>query len=289
MSGELLSVEEVRVRVRAKVAVVPGVARVELETGNEWGLIAWAAGTPNTQGAVMVSIANLYDEYQRRPDLPDALIDRLVAPIGQMAASVASGQAFTMPLTWEQAREGLYLRLDRQDRLDEIRAATGGLLSPSSRPWLVRELCQAVVFDSPTTMQHVTNRELKQWGVSEAAVFDTAARRLRELVAQGPAVEKRGLFYTLSTRDGYAAARLLAPAELRAQLPRYLRASRLIVAIPRRDLLLVIPSYRDDLAAPLASTILAERQPYGLTITMFHWSGDELTPIRPRPITPHTA
>ncbi|WP_322489392.1 hypothetical protein [Chloroflexus sp.] len=289
MNGELLSVEEVRVLVQAKVAAVPGVAQVELEAGNEWGLIAWAAGTPEAQGAVMVNIANLYDEYLRRPGILDALIDRLVAPIGQMAASVAGGQVYTMPPTWEQARKGLYLRLDRQDRLDEIRAATGGLLIPISRPWLVRELYQAVVFDGPTTMRHVTNRELELWGVDEATVFDVAARRLRELARQGPAIQKRELFYVLATRDGYAAARLLAPAELRAQLPSYLRASGLIVAIPRRDLLLAIPSYRDDLAVPFVGKILAESQPYGLTTTMFHWDGNDLTPIRPRPLTAHTA
>ena len=289
MSGELLRVEEVRALVQAKVAVVPGVACVELEPENEWGLIVWAAGTPDTQGAVMVSIANLYEDYTRRPAALDALIDRLVAPVGQMAASVAGGQAYTMPQTWEQAREGVYLRLDRRDRIDEIVASTGGLLIPISRPWLVRELYQAVVFDGPMTMQHVTNRELALWGVDEVVVFGAAARRLRELAQRGPAIQKRELFYTLATRDGYAAARLLAPAELRAQLPSYLRDSRLIVAIPRRDLLLVIPSYRDDLAAPFVGKILAESQPYGLTTTMFHWNGDELTPIRPRPLTAHTA
>lgn len=289
MSGELLLMEEVRALVRVKVAAVPGVMRVELEPGNEWGLIALVAGTPEMQGGVVVSIANLYDEYQRRPGLLDALIDRLVAPIGKMAASVAQGQAFTMPPTWEQAREGLYLRLDRQDHIDGVAASTGGLLKPLSRPWLVRSLCQAVVFDSPTAMQAVTNREIELWGVSEADVFDVAARRLRELAQRGPAIQKLDEFYTLSTRDGYAAARLLAPAELRGQLPGFLRGTRMVVAIPRRDLLLAIPSHRDDLATPLVSKILAESNPYGLTSSTFIWDGDELTPIRPRPIPARTA
>lgn len=289
MSGELLSVEEVRARVQAKVAAVPGVARVEPEPGNERGLIAWAASTPDSQGAVMVNIANLYDEYLRRPGLLDALIDRLVAPIGQMTASVAQGQAYTMPQTWEQARKGLYLRLDRRDRLDEIAAATGGLLALISRPWLVRTLVQAAVFDAPTTMQYVTSRELELWGVSEADVFDAAARRLRQLAQQGPAIIKRDELYTLSTRDGYAASRVLAPGELRAQLPSFLHRTRMVVAIPRRDLLLAIPSYRTDLAVPLVSMILAESQPHSLTSTTFLWDGDEVTPIQPRPITAHTA
>lgn len=288
MNSELLRVEEVRALVRAKMAAVPGVARVELEAGNEWGLIAWVAGTPEAQGAVMVSIANLYDEYARRPGILDTLIDRLVAPVGQMAASLAAGQAYTMPQTWEEARGGLYLRLDRRDRIDEIAATTGGLLVPLSRPWLVRTLYQAVVFDSPTTMQHVTNRELGLWGVDEAMVFDVAARRLRDLAQRGPAIQKLDDFYTLATRDGYAAARLLAPAELRGQLPSFLRRARMVVAIPRRDLLLAIPSHREDLAAPLVGKILAESQPYGLSSSTFLWDGDELTPIQPRPITAHT-
>lgn len=289
MNSKLLPVEQVRALVQAKVAAVPGVLRVEPEPGNEWGLIAWVADPPTSQGAVVVSIANLYADYARRPGILDALIERLVAPIGQMAASVAAGQAYTMPPTWKQAREGLYLRLDRRDRLDGIAASTGGLLVPILRRWLVRELEQAVVFDSPTTMQYVTSRELTQWGVDEAAVFDVAARRLRELAQRGPAIQKRDEFYTLATRDGYAAARLLAPDELRAQLPGHMCSTRMIVAIPRRDLLLAIPCYRDDLAASLMSKILAESQPYGLTSRTFIWNGDELTPILPRPNTANIA
>lgn len=288
--NKLLTVEEVRALVQAKVATTPGVARVELEPGNVAGLRVWMEGCPDERAAALLNIGNMHAEYERSPGHLDALIERLIArTVGMIAAQIAAGMTSLMPATWEEVRERLYLRLDRKDRLDEITRLSDGLAVPLSRPWLVPSLRAVVVYDTPTTMHHVAAHDLAAWGVDEALVFDTAERRLQGLTRQGPAFQKRSQLYALSTQDGYAASRLLAPAELRAHLPSHLRQGRLVVAIPRRDLMLMFPANRNDLVPLLISHIVAEGTPYPFTTTMLIWEGDTLTPLQPRPVRPYAA
>lgn len=291
----MLRPEAVRERVRAAVARMEGVARVVADPGDPWGLRVWLtppAGGPDAPESLL-SLGNLYAQYQRKPDdlagLDGMIAQFLARTVGVAAAAVAAGSTL-VPESWETVRGSLCLRLERQDRIAAIVQRSDGHATPITRPWCVPELCVSVVYDTPRTMHPICQHDLAAWGVTEDAVVAQAAQHLRARTAQGPAFAPVHTdIYTISTADGYAAARLLALTELRQQLPPHLRDRRMVVAAPCRDLLLALPANRDDLAATFAALVATQGQPYGLSPTLYDWRGDDLTPVLPQLALARTA
>jgi hypothetical protein len=104
-----------------------------------------------------------------------------------------------------------------------LRAVTFGLGVPAGSPSLLRRpalpmLDEVVAVDQPTSMMYVTTRQLEQWGVPAAMVFDRAHRNLPWTPAapgDGPTVIRM-----VDDGDAYCASHLLLDGWLAAQAGR---------------------------------------------------------------------
>jgi uncharacterized protein YtpQ (UPF0354 family) len=206
-----------------------------------------------------------YAYYSRHPESLDDLIERLVSLVGNRERLDQSEQA---P---DQVRQSIFPVLKPRSFLPEAQARAQGqqlLYGEHSTGLMV-----FFVLDQPTAISFLGDGTLRGLGISlgdlEQLAADNLARRTgtdRFTIEQ----TEQGNIAVGDTRDGYDAARLISPILL-LTLSRLLDANSVVVAAPRRDLLLAAPSDEPTLRRRLAARARAEYDagPYALTPDLF--------------------
>ena len=215
------------------------------------------------QGQMVV--AEEYAYYTRHPDSLDNLVDRLVSLVGTRERLAKAQEEPNRVL------QSIMPVIKPRSFLAEAEARARGqqlLYGEHTTGLLVY-----FVFDEPNVISFLASGTLQGLGLTprqlEQLASDNLARRT------GPdryTVERTedGPMAVGNTRDGYDAARLISPILL-LTLSRVLDTSSLLVAVPRRDLLLAIPADETTLRNRLTTRARAEYHagPYPITSDLF--------------------
>ena len=198
-----------------------------------------------------------------------------------------SGFAEQMPATFEAVRDRL------RARIVSAEAAANGAsdkVTILSRPFSLKTRI-AYVVDSAETMAYVSKERPDQWKVTADAIHAAAIENL-DAISRDVRIEPKappdgsGLFVALGGRDGYVAARLLAP-KFMARMGEELGAEH-YVGVPCRDGFLAW-SVDCSIKAPLAAllTKYAATLPYSLTDELFVSSAEGVRPANPAELAEH--
>jgi uncharacterized protein YtpQ (UPF0354 family) len=187
--------------------------------------------------------------------------------------------------TFEAARARLRARLVS---VELVRQSGEGKLILATRPFSAKARI-AYVVDSPQTMEFVSKSTLEKWSVDVEAIHSVAIENLEaisrdvRIEAKGPPGE--GLLVLITGKDGYSAARLLAPkfmARMSEELgPEY------YVGAPARDLLM---AWSVDCAAKalMAKTVANHAaDAYPVTDELFVWSDAGVRPMNATELAEH--
>lgn len=132
------------------------------------------------------------------------------------------------------------------------------------RPF-VGSLSVGYVVDHGETLRWLTRRVFEPWSIDEEALHTQAIRNLERscfalvIETPPPLADGRDRLLRFHTGDGLDAARLLLPDFYQRYSPRFGDVD-LVVAIPTRDLLLVIPATDQAQASFLSWRIESERR-----------------------------
>jgi uncharacterized protein YtpQ (UPF0354 family) len=205
-----------------------------------------------------------YAFYTRNPETLDDVVDRLVS----LLETQRHLKAFQ-----ETGRIGRAILpvVKPPSFLPEARARANG------QPLLYGEhatgLLVFYVVDQPTSISYMTASSLDGLDMTfqqlSALALENLDRRTGEdrfLVAS----TDDGPIATANTNDGYDAARLLSPSLL-VTLSRLLDTASVVVAIPRRDLMLAVPAGEPELIARIQNQARTEFDagPYSITSDLF--------------------
>lgn len=129
------------------------------------------------------------------------------------------------------------------------------------------------VVDQPTSISYMTASSLSGMGVTFHQLSDLALENLDRRTGEDRFIvsdTEDGSIAMAHTNDGYDAARLLSPTLL-LTLSRVLDTATVVVAIPRRDLMLAVPAGEPELIARIRSQARAEFDagPYAITQNLF--------------------
>lgn len=206
-----------------------------------------------------------YAYYARHPDALDELVDRLVSLVDAPQRADREDRDTT------GVRMSILPVLKPQSFLPEARMrARGQQLLYGEHP---TGLLVFFVLDEPTSMSYLAAGTLRGLDLSlsdlERLAADNLARRTGpdrytvQHTADGPIAVG-------NTRDGYDATRMISPILL-LTLSQVLETSSVVVAAPRRDLLLAAPAEEPALRRRLATRARAEHAagPYSLTPDLF--------------------
>jgi uncharacterized protein YtpQ (UPF0354 family) len=149
----------------------------------------------------------------------------------------------------------------------------------------------AYVVDAPLTMSYVALHDVERWAVAPEVIHTTAIENL-EAISRDVPIEPRtpesqtGVFTVIQSRDGYVAARLLAP-KFMARIGEEL-GPEFFVAAPMRDLLIawsVDCAVKSTLAA--MSRNYVAKSAYPVSDELFVWSGDHARLANPIELIEH--
>lgn len=212
--------EEVRQAAFAKRGVI---AVVRLESG--YGMAVTQEGR---QGQLHLYLDNLYAHCRQLPpqDRP-AEIDRFLALLTEQRVKNA---------TWKEARPRLLpvIRAPMFSGLPDAEAK----LEPFCRE-LVPCLREHLVIDHPESMAYVRAEDVKNWGLTQEELFDTAYENLRPLAGEGVELyeEQPSPIWCVDSGDGYESSRLLLPGFLAAFAGKV--EGRPIAVVPDRSMLFI--------------------------------------------------
>jgi hypothetical protein len=222
----------------------------------------YAVGTGERSRLV---VGEEYTYYTRHPESLDALVDRLVSLVGTRSRN---DQPRGEP---GQVQQSIMPVIKPRSFLAEAEARAPGqqLLYGEHTTGLlvffVLDQPTAVSFLAAGTLQGLglTTRQLEQLAMDNLARLTVEERFDLEETAYGPVVVS-------DTADGYDAAMLLSPVLL-LTLGRRLDCSSLVVAIPRRDLLIAVPADDPALRGQVSARARAEYHagPYGISPDLF--------------------
>lgn len=191
-------------------------------------------------GDLSIYLGNLYRQVQDQAG--DSRRQEIERFLDQMARAGGPGQP--APETWVQARG----RLRAQIVPIEYRTAGPKLVSRD----FGRRVVIAYAVDSADSYQLVTADMATGWSVDAAAIHEAAIEGL-EGISTNVEIEVEtaeigpGRYATIATRDGYDAARILAPRFL--QRLRAALGDTVMIGIPNRDFLV---AWTPDFAARAA-------------------------------------
>ena len=227
-------------------------------------------------------LANLYARYgAAAPSEREAGILRFV---DAMRAALREGQA----PTFAAARSRLRARLVSAELVAQS-GQDGRMLA--TRPFSPKARI-AYVADSPLTMAYVSKNTLEKWSVDEEAVHAAAIENL-DAISRDVAIEPHaahsgsGLVVFIQDKDGYAAARLLAP-KFMARMGETLGPEHYVGA-PARDLLIAWSVDFSDKPAIAALVAKYAAGAYAVTNELFVWSADGVRPMNAAELAEHGA
>lgn len=206
-----------------------------------------------------------YAYYVQHPEDLDDLVERVVSLLGDRDRLSALENDAT------RLRRSLMPVLKPRSFLGEADARSGG------QPLLYGEhtsgLLVFFVIDQPTSISFLTAGSLGGLGMTRDQLSRLALENLsmrtsedRFVVEQSP----DGPIAVGETLDGYDAARLISPVLLTVT-SELMGASRVVVAVPRRDLILVAPADLPALRQRVADRARAEFHagPFAITPDLF--------------------
>lgn len=188
--------------------------------------------------------------------------------------------------TFAAARSRLRARLVSA----ELVAQSGeGKLMLVTRPFSPKARI-AYVVDSSLTMAYVSKNALEKWSVDEEAVHAAAIENLDAIsrdvtIAPHAAHPGSGLVVFIQDKDGYAAARLLAPIFM-ARMGEELGPEHYVGA-PVRDLLIAWSVDFSDKPAIAALVAKCAAGAYAVTDELFVWSADGVRPMNAAELAEH--
>ena len=218
-----------------------------------------------------------YAYYLRNPEAVDDLVARVASLVGDRERLDEVQQDET------RLRRSIMPVLKPRSFLAEAEARAGG------QPLLYGEhttgLLVFFVIDQPTSISFMTAGSLRGLGMTRPELSRLALDNLShrtgedrftiEQTAEGPIAVGH-------TLDGYDAARLISPVLL-TTVSELLDATRVVAAIPRRDLILVAAADSGALRDRIAARALTEYRagPYPISSSLFEIDREGVTPIRP--------
>lgn len=211
-------------------------------------------------------VAEEYQYYTRNPDSLEMLVERLASLPGARDRLKQVGE------DREQLHRFIMPVLKPPEFLSEAQARAGGqqmLYGEHASGLLV-----FYVIDEPTSVSYLTTASLSGLGLTLQELNDTAISNLGRRTGEDRYIVERtdgGVVAVGDTRDGFDAARLLSPM-LTMTLSRVLDTSAMIIAVPRRDLMLAIPaSSNSDFITAFGERVRAEyvSGPYAISPRLF--------------------
>lgn len=211
-------------------------------------------------------VSEEYGYYTQNPDSLDMLVERL--------ASLPGARDRLKQVSDDRERLHRYIMpvLKRREFLAEAQARASGqqmLYGEHASGLLV-----FYVLDEPTSLSFLTTASLAGLELSFRELNDIAISNLGRRTGEDRYVVERteeGIVAVGDTRDGFDAARLLSPT-LTMTLSRVLDTSSMIIAVPRRDLMLAAPAAVDaDFVDAFRSRVRAEfgAGPYAISPELF--------------------
>lgn len=209
-------------------------------------------------------VAEEYTFYTGHPDALDDIVDRLVSLI-ETQRHLKRFQE-----TGRVSRAILPV-LKAPTFLAEAQARANG------QPLLYGEhrtgLLVFYVVDQPTSISYMTAGSLEGMGLSSDQLSELALENLDRRTGEDRFIlssTEDGPIAVGNTNDGYDAARLISPTLL-LTLSRVLDTAALIVAIPRRDLMLAVPAGEPELIERVRARSRSEFEagPYSITPALF--------------------
>lgn len=203
---------------------------------------------------------NAYLEYQREPQDLRAVLDTVVAAVGEARSKAAPiSRSRIVPIV-----------KDRQwlDELQTAVKASGGTTRFES---VVEKLNDELVIvyaeDTPKNINYFSAKDLAQTGVTRTELRALAVANLKRLIRE-PRL-RPGKHATMITAGGNYEASLLLFDDLWASLPKTI--GERIIVVPTRDVLLFADSADKQGIATLRKTAadLSADSPYRLTNTLF--------------------
>ncbi len=222
----------------------------------------WVRGTGD-RGRMSVSEEYLF--YTRNPEALDELVNRLVSLLSANERLEHVGQ------DRDRLRRSIMPLLKPPEFMAEaeVRSQQTPLLFGEHPTGLV----VFYVIDEPTAMSYMTADSLGGLGMSFRQLNQLALSNLARRTGNDRFLMDRtddGPIAISDTRDGYDATRLISP-DLLPHLSRLLDASSVVIAIPRRDLMLAVRANETALIERLRSRARREYHagPHAITPRLF--------------------
>lgn len=222
--------------------------------------------TMRADGGAVMSLTNLYGEYQRTPpDERDAFVGRVVRGLfpAELPQRYEDARAALLP----SVRDAVYL-----DLLD-VRTPDNHVV----RRAVSQELSAVLAWDGEDSMQFVSTEQLEDWGVDVDTAWQDALDNL-ERRSQGRFEQVTPGVYRSPWKDNYDTARVLLPQ----RLARLKVKGAPVVFLPHRDALIVTGADDDDgLLAALDAVDEALELPRATTGRAWRVDGTALEPFLP--------
>lgn len=212
--------------------------------------------------ALQLGLQNLHSEWRMAfTEMTDAEFNRRVLNHFEQAFAMVGDPSLLSP-QWESVRPRLRLQLANL----QIPQFAAMVTFPFSR-----QVCSAIVIDSPQGYAYVSKVNLAEWGQTSVDLLEIAQSNLREAVQdtklmQVPAPEGGGLLFVQES-DGYAAARVLLPSFREFLIESLAPQDGFVwVGVPNRDFLLawsdqVSPTTKQTLAQQIAVDAQQQHHP----------------------------